>query len=123
MEFGALRRMPAVLTSYYLLTLSQHLLKLCESMCANEPYVCKQLLYRLQTRGTGKDNVAKLTYNKHSISFKLTELNYLLAAITTFENQLARYTVAQNDVMSYVTTALGAQQYVRPRPDASTCFV
>jgi len=38
----------------------------------------------------------------------------LLAAITTTENQLARYTVAQHDIMSYVTTVLGAQQYVQP---------
>jgi hypothetical protein len=95
-----------------------------ETMCANEPYECKELLFWLQTGGGGgKDNVAKLTYDKRSISFKLTEINYLLAAITTIENQLARYAVAQNDVMSYVTTALGAQQYVQPRPDASTCIL
>jgi hypothetical protein len=40
-------------------------------MCANEPYVRKELLFRLQTRR--KDIVAKLTYDKNSISFKLTE--------------------------------------------------
>lgn len=80
-------------------------------MRANEHYTCKEMLICLQTGGGGgKDNAAKLTYHKHSISFKLTELNYLLAAITTIENQLARYTAAQNDVMSYVTTALGAQK-------------
>jgi len=68
----------------------------------------------------GKDNVAKLAYNKHSISFKSSELNYLLAAITIFEKQLARYSIAQNDVMTYVTTALGSQVYVQSRHDATT---
>lgn len=38
----------------------------------------------------------------------------MLAAITTTENQLARYIVAQHDIMSYVTTVLRAQQYVQP---------
>jgi len=106
-DFGAPRRMPAVLTSYCLLTLSQHLPKLCGNTCANESYVCKELLIRLQTEGGGKGNVARLTYHKHSINFILTELN-LLAAVTTTENQLARYNAAQHDIMSYVTTVLGA---------------
>jgi hypothetical protein len=50
----------------------------------------------------------------------LTELNYLLAAISAIENELARYAAAQNGVMRYVTTVLGAQHNVQPRPDAST---
>jgi hypothetical protein len=71
----------------------------------------------------GKGNVAKLTYDKHSTIFKLSELNYLLTAITILENQLARYYIAQNDVMTYVTTALGSQVYVQPRPGATTYVV
>ena len=43
--------------------------------------------------------MVKLSFNKHSISFKLSELNYLLAVITTIENRLARYVIAQNDVI------------------------
>jgi hypothetical protein len=66
------------------------------------------------------DNVCKLTYDKSSINFKLNELNYLLAHIATFENQLSRYSVAQNDVILYVTNALDSDVYVEPRLYAST---
>ena len=33
-------------------------------------------------------------------------MNYLLAHIATFENQLSRYSFVQNDVILYVTNAL-----------------
>jgi hypothetical protein len=107
-----------VLASYYLSTLSQCLQKLCENMCANEPYVCKELLFRLQTGR--KDHAARLTYDKHSINFKFRELNYLLAAIIVIENQLARYSIAQNGIMTCVTTLLGPQVHIQFRPDAAT---
>lgn len=84
-EFGAPRRTPVVLTSYYLSTLSQHLPKLCENMCNNQTYACKKLLFRLQASAT-------VTYDKQSISLRLNELNYLLVTFVTLENQLARYT-------------------------------
>jgi len=80
-----------VLTSYYLYTLSQHLPKLCENMCYNQTYAYKKLLFRLHARG--RDRVAKVTYDKQYISFRLNELNYLLATIVILENQLARYTL------------------------------
>ena len=70
-EFGAPRRMPVVLTSYYLSTLSQHLPKLCQNMCNNQIYTCKKLLFRLQASGSG--SVAKVIYNKQSISLRLND--------------------------------------------------
>jgi hypothetical protein len=42
--------------------------------------------------------VAKVKYDKHSISLKLNEINYLLAKITILENQLDMYNLAQTDV-------------------------
>jgi hypothetical protein len=107
-----------VLTTYYLSNLSQHLLKLCESICANESYVYKEMSFRLQT--VGKNIVCKLTYDKSSINLKLNKLNYLLAHIATFENQLSRYSFAQNYVILYVTNALESDVYVEPRLYAST---
>jgi hypothetical protein len=82
------RRTPVVLTSYYLSTFAQSLPKLCENMCNDQPYTCKELLFRLQTTKSG---VAKLIYNKSLVRFKLNEFNYLLATIDIFANQLARY--------------------------------
>lgn len=72
----------------------------------------------MQTRG--KDNIAKVIYDKQSTSFKLTELNYLLSTIALLENQLARYSFGQHDVMTYVTNALGSDVFVQPSPDSST---
>ena len=86
--------------------------------CANQPYVCKELVFQLQTRG--KDNIAKVIYDKQSISFKLTKLNYLLSMIAILENQLARYSFGQHDVMTYITNALGSDVFVQPLPDSST---
>jgi len=118
-EIGGLgRKKPVVLTTYYLSTLSQHLPKLFESVCANESYEHKEMSFRLQT--VGRNNVCKLTYDQNSITFKLNELNYLLAHIATFENQLSRYSIAQNDVILYVINALDSDVYVEPRPHAST---
>ena len=50
----------------------------------------------------------------------MSELNNQLAAITLLEIQLTRYVIAQNYVMTYVTTALGLQVYVQPRVDATS---
>jgi len=86
-EFGGARRTPVVLTSYYLSTFAQRLPKLCENMCNHQPYTCKELLFRLQTT---KSCVAKLIYNKNSVSFKPNEFNYLMATIDLFAKQLAR---------------------------------
>jgi hypothetical protein len=112
-----MKKTPVTLT-YYFSTISQHLQKLCENMCANESYVCKELLFRLQT--CGNDSVTKLTYDEYSIGVKLTELNYVVATITMLENQLARYSISQPDVLTYFTSALVSDVYVQPRPDAST---
>jgi hypothetical protein len=68
----------------------------------------------LQT--VGNKNVCSLTFHKQS----LNELNCLLINIAKLEDQLSRYCIAQNDVILYVTNALGSDVYVEPRFDAST---
>jgi hypothetical protein len=74
-EFGEVGKKNVVLRIYYLSTLSQHLLKLYESISVNESYVYKEISFRRQT--LGKNNVSKLNYDKQSSNFKLNELNYL----------------------------------------------
>ena len=61
-----------------------------------------------------------MPYDKHSISLKLNELNYLLATIAVLENELARYILAQHDVITYVTAATGTNVFIQRRPEAST---
>ena len=78
----------------------------------------KEMSFRMQT--VGKNSVFILTYDKHSINFKLNELNYLLANIAVLENQLSRYSIEQNYVILYITNALGSDVYVEPGHDDST---
>jgi hypothetical protein len=47
--------------------------------------------------------VAKVRYDKHSISLKLSELNYLLAKISILDDQLGKYILAQTDVIIQAT--------------------
>lgn len=118
-EFGeARKKKPVVLTTYYLPTLAEHLLKLYGSICVTESYIYKETSFRLQP--LGKNSVCKLTYDKKYFNFKLNELNYLLAIITVIENQLPRYSIAKNDVIFYATNVLGSDKYVQIRHEAST---
>jgi len=56
---------------------------------------------RLQT--SDRYIVVKVRYDKHSMSLKFNELNYLLAKIVLIENMLARCIVVQFDVITEVT--------------------
>ena len=87
-------------------------------MCNQQPYIYRELTFCQLTSGGGD---AKLTLDNVSRTLKTNELNYLLANIAVTENQLARYIIAQHDVMSYVTAATGTNLIVQPRPDASGC--
>jgi len=46
-EFDEPRPKPVVMTSNYLSTLTQHILKLCAQLCNNQPYICTSVLFRL----------------------------------------------------------------------------
>lgn len=116
-EFGAPRQTPVVLTSYFVYTLTVHLPKLCENMRNKEPYKCHELLFKLQTCG---DDCAKLSFDGSAITLKMAELNYLLLNMGTIESQLARYSLAHNDVIEYVnlTNATNADTFVQPKNGA-----
>jgi hypothetical protein len=75
--------------------------------------------FRLQTVENKKD-VCKVIVGKCSINFKLNELNYLLTIIATLEDQLSRYSIAQNDVIVYVSGAWGFDVYVQLRHETNT---
>ena len=56
-------------------------------ICVIISHILVKNLFRLQTT---KSCVAKLIYNKNSVSFKPNEFNYLMATIDLFAKQLAR---------------------------------
>ena len=118
-EFGAARQAPVVLTSSFLHTLSVHLPTLCEHLCKQEPYRCNELSFRLQTVTGGIEPAAKLTMDRTSITLKVGELKYLLLNMSTLVRQLARYTMAENDVSGYVHSSIASSSFVAPKETAS----
>jgi hypothetical protein len=63
--------------------------------------------------------VAKLIYNKCSVSFKLNEFNYLL--VTTIRKPISEIQLARNDnVLRH--SGDGAEAFVKPGPEAYKYF-
>jgi len=91
--------------------------RICDSMCGNEQYVCKDGDFRLNTIATNE--VARLYLEMQYISLRLIDLQYLLEMFHVVKNQLNVYTLSLTDVLSYVTVALTAANYVEPAPNAS----
>ena len=65
--------------------------RICDSMCGNEQYVCKDGDFRLNTVGTS--GVAKLYLDKQNINLKLADLQYLREMFHVVQNQLNVYTL------------------------------
>ena len=91
--------------------------RICDSMCGNEQYVCKDGAFRLNTIGTNE--VARLYLEKQYISLRLADLQYLREMFHVVQNQLNVYTLCLPDVLSYVTVALTSPNYVEPTPYSS----
>jgi len=91
--------------------------RICESMCGNEQYGCKEGDFRLITTGNYRTN--RLCLDKQYIGLRLGDLQYLSRMFHVLQNQLKVYTVSLPDVLAYVTVALTSVNYVEPAPNAS----
>jgi hypothetical protein len=76
-----------------------HLPGLCQAMCNNEPYSCKDDLFRLIK--TGRYRVARFYLDKQQTSFKLSELRYLLKMFHVVHNQQTLYEGESNENLEY----------------------
>jgi hypothetical protein len=77
-EFSGVKLLPVVLTAEYVATMAERLPSLVESMCQNEQYQCKTEDKVFRTNTTGSYRVARVTLDKHCLSFKLHEPRNLL---------------------------------------------
>ena len=69
----------------------------CAKLCVMKvPYSCKDDVFRLST--TGRYRVARLYLDKQYISFKLSELHYLLNMFHAVQNQQTMYILALPDI-------------------------
>jgi len=91
--------------------------RICDSMCGNEQYVCKDGDFGLNMVGTS--GVARLYLDKQYINLKLADLQDLREMFHVVQNQLNVYTLSLPDVLSYVTVALTSVNYIEPAPNAS----
>jgi hypothetical protein len=102
-------------------TLWNHLQRVCDALCLNEKYTCKDDLFGLQM--SAPYGVAKMYLGKHFITFKLNELRYVITLLPFLIDQQNKYILAQNDVVQYTVTALGSTQFVDPPPMASNLIL
>ena len=122
-EFGGAKPLPMVLTADYVATMAVRLPSLVEATCQNEQYQCRpdDKVFIMNTTGSYRD--ARVTLDKHSLSFKLHELRNLLYKFYVVRNQLFMYTEAMSDVQSYVNAAMASENYVEPAPSAHRSVV
>jgi len=86
--------------------------RICESICGNEQYVCKDGEFRLNTIAT--NGVARFYLEKRYISLSLAELQYLREMFHVVQNQQNVYILCLPDV----TVALISANYVGTVPNA-----
>ena len=59
--------------------------------------------------------------NKHQV-FKLSELQYLNSIMNIVSNQVARYSGAMMDVMTYSIAAMASSEFFDPNPTIASKF-
>jgi len=119
-EFGAVKKNGSTfitLNKQQVNKMAEYLPRICDSVCGNEQYVCKDGDFRLNTFGTS--GVARLYLEKQYINLKLADLQYLRKVFHVVQNQLNVYALSLPDVLSYVTVALTSLNYLEPAPNAS----
>jgi len=81
-EFGGTKFLLLVLTAEYVTILAERLPGLVEAMCQNDQFQWRSedKVFRVNSKGSYR--VARLTLDKHWISFKLHELRNLLTYLT-----------------------------------------
>jgi hypothetical protein len=116
-EFGGAHLSP-IIDEQHLSTLSEHLSKLCESMCRGERYACKDGVFGL-SYGGGNLDVARMYLDKRYIVFKLANLCYLKNMLYLVQTLLNKYTQTHDAVLSYVASARGRTEFIQPHPSST----
>ena len=103
--------------------MAERLPGLVEAMCRKEHFQRRSEDKDFRMNSTGSYRFARLTLDKHWISFKLHELRNLQYIFYMITNQLPMYTEALGDVQAYVNAAMASGKYVEPAPTASRSII
>jgi len=99
--------------------LTEHLPGLLVALCADKYYrTGVQDNFSIVTGGSYKTVWMQLGLGKRAkhFVFKMQELQYLNSIMHIVTNQLARYSGAMVDVMTYSISALASSEYIEPQP-------
>jgi len=121
-EFGGTRLLPFVLTAEYFNILAERLPGLVEAICRNEHFQWRSEDKVFRMNSTGSYRVARLTLDKHWISFKLHELRNLLYIFYMITNQSLMYAVIGR-CSSLCKHCNGLWQLCRTAPTASKSII
>jgi hypothetical protein len=111
-KIGDAKKAPLILKEQHVRTMAEHLPHLCEAMCNDGHYSCKDGDFRMNT--TGSYRVGRVYLGKQFQECKLHELIYLSYIFFMVRNQLASYLAVLNDVIAYVNSAQSSTTYVEP---------
>jgi len=115
-ENGTPKQHPIILTDHHVSTLAEHLAAQVDALWRDEFYTVRDADLSMLSATPYKTVILTLglKQNKKSVSLKLQELRYLSYIFPIVQNQLAKYTKAMGDVMTYVISALNSTTYVSP---------
>jgi len=118
-EFGGTKTGPIRLTEQQVTALAEHLLPLCQALCANMHY--SSGVHDGFWIIMGGSYLIALMYlgQRTDITFKLADLRYLNTIMHIVRNKLASYNSALTDVMTYAISALVSTDYIEPQPTYS----
>jgi len=119
LEFGTAKAAPLRLTEQDFTMLTEHLPGLLGALCADEYYnTGVEDNFWIFTGGSYKTAWMHLGLGKRrkQFVFKMHELQYLNPIMHIVTNQLARYSGAMVDVMTYSLFAMTSSEYIEPQP-------
>jgi hypothetical protein len=101
-EFGGSKITSILLSQDYLNLFVSHQHELHQAMCENKPYSFKSDDLAFKVLVIGKNHLARMSLNKQILLFKQPEIRYLMGMIHILQLQLASFSQAQQDVVTYI---------------------
>jgi hypothetical protein len=121
-EFGTAKNAPLRLTEQHFTMLTEHLQRFLTALCADDYYRTDVIdNFHMVTGGSYRTvfMLQGLSKKRKQFVFKMHELQYLSSIMHIVTDQLARYSAAMMDVVSYSISALPSNEYIEPHPSYS----
>ena len=120
-ELGSPKVTPIPITDSHVRTLAEHLPSPLDALWRNEFFNVHDCDFCMHSASPYKTTLLSTgaKKNRRTIFLRLSEFRYLTYIFPLVQNQLAKYTEAMPDVMSYVLKALTSTTFIEPSPSAN----